>query len=302
MQPDQSTVTVVMQVTPLQPTFGLRRILVYTLITVSFAASMWVNQAKAETVTPADFQAFIDSDARQDDRVRDIYRHPAATLAFFDVEPDMSVVEIWPGGGWYADILGPYLSDHGQYVAAHFDPDSDVEYFRNSRARFAAKVTRQPKRFGSATLTVFDPGSEQAIAPDGSADRVLSFRNVHNWYMRGGGDERVLAAFKTFYRALKPGGVLGIVEHRLAADRPLVDQQRSGYLHQDYVIRMAEQAGFILQASSEINANPADSTRYPEGVWTLPPSYRLGEQDRARYQAIGESDRMTLKFIKPVRS
>jgi predicted methyltransferase len=279
--------------------FRLGRRCLDGLIVVSLASVVSVSQADVKAASAADFATVLASDVRQHDRLRDAFRHPAETLAFFDLQADMTVVEIWPGGGWYADILGPFLAQQGQYYAAHFDPDSPVGYFRNSRERFEAKMASQPGSFGSTTLTVFAPGSDHAIAPDGSADRVLSFRNVHNWYMRGG-DEQVLAAFETFYRALKPGGILGVVEHRLAADRPLADQQSSGYMNQAYVIRMAQQVGFTLAASSEVNANPADTTRHPKGVWTLPPSYRLGDQDRDRYQEIGESDRMTLKFIKPV--
>ncbi|MEO6699827.1 MAG: hypothetical protein ABIR53_08685, partial [Paraperlucidibaca sp.] len=145
----------------------------------------------------------------------------------------------------------------------------------------------------------FNPPTYVDIAPVGSVDRVLTFRNIHNWYMQEGEDDRVLAAFSSFYKALKPGGILGVVEHRLPQTRPSSDQADSGYMHEDYVIDLAQQAGFKLVAKSDINANSADSTLHPKGVWTLPPTLRLGDQQRDHYLAIGESDRMTLKFIKP---
>ncbi len=231
---------------------------------------------------------------------RDPWRHPAETLEFFELAPDQHVVEIWPGaGGWYTEILAPYLRSHGRLYAAQFNADSPAQFFRQSRARFEAALAAAPERYDRVVLTTFDPPDHVEIAPAGSADRVLTFRNVHNWYMRGGGDARVIAAFEGMYRALKPGGLLGVVDHRLPEGRPLSDQEASGYLRQDYVIDMAERAGFEWVASSEINANPRDTADHPEGVWTLPPTLRLGETDRAHYQAIGESDRMTLKFRKP---
>ncbi len=231
---------------------------------------------------------------------RDTWRHPQDTLEFFGIRADMSVVEIWPGAaGWYTEILAPYLREHGQLYAAHFNADSSAQFFRESRAAFEAKLAVNPERYDRVRLTSFNPPQYVDIAPPGSADAVLTFRNVHNWYMRGGGDERVLQAFQAMHRALKPGGLLGVVDHRLPAQRALTDQEASGYMRQDYVIDLAQRAGFVLEAASEINANPRDGADHPEGVWTLPPSLRLGDKDRERYLAIGESDRMTLRFRKP---
>ena len=234
-----------------------------------------------------------------DNKARDRYRHPAQTLAFFGVEPDMTLVEIWPGGGWYTEILAPYLRKEGKLYAAHFSPDSSRDYFRQSRKTFLEKLEADPAHYDRVEVTRFDPPKETGIAPPASADRVLTFRNVHNWYMRGGGKERLSAAFDSFYTALKPGGILGIVDHRLPGDRPLADQEESGYMRQDYVIEQAEAAGFELVAKSAINNNPRDTADHPAGVWTLPPSLRLDEENREHYKAIGESDRMTLKFVKP---
>ena len=231
---------------------------------------------------------------------RDLYRHPAETLEFFGIRPDMTVVEIWPGaGGWYTEILAPLLRDKGKLYAAQFNEDSSSAFYRESRESFIAKFRAKPDIYDRLTVTAFNPPQYMTIAPANSADLVLTFRNVHNWYMRGGGDDRVIDAFKAMYQALKPGGVLGVVDHRLAAHRSLSEQEASGYMSQDYVIGMATKAGFELVASAEINANPKDSADHPAGVWSLPPSLRMGETARDHYLAIGESDRMTLKFRKP---
>lgn len=227
---------------------------------------------------------------------RDNSRHPAETLAFFAVEPSMSVVEIWPGAGWYTEILAPLLRDQGQLYAAHFDPASSVAFFQRSLAAFQNKLAATPELYGHVTLTTFNPPAETAIAPAGSADRVLTFRNVHNW-AKGGHTE---AAFAAFFAALKPGGILGVVEHRAPAGRALPEQIATGYMTEEYVIGQAEQAGFQLMERTEINANPQDTADHPAGVWSLPPTLRdVDGSDRSHYQRIGESDRMTLKFIKP---
>lgn len=229
-------------------------------------------------------------------RERDPYRNPVQTLEFFGIEPDMTVVEIWPGGGWYAEILGPYLKDKGQYVAAGFNENSEVEFFRKGSKRFRKLVASRSPEFGTEVkITSFEPPSELDIIEPGTADAVLTFRNVHNWMAHGGVD----AAFSSFFKALKPGGILGVVEHRASSDVKQDPKAEGGYVRQDYVISLAEKAGFKLVASSEINSNPKDTKDYPKGVWTLPPTLRLKDTDKAKYLAIGESDRMTLKFVKP---
>ncbi len=207
----------------------------------------------------------------------------------------MTVVEIWPGGaGWYTEILAPFLKDRGKLYAAHFAGDSSVPYFQKNLKKFVNKIKIQPEIYGKLELTELDPPKKQVIAPEASADRVLTFRNVHNW-MKNGTAEKV---FQAMYKALKPGGILGIVEHRGNDSLPQDPKALTGYVREDYVIELAQKSGFILLAKSEINANPKDTKSHPKGVWTLPPTLRLKEQDREKYQAIGESDRMTLKFIK----
>ncbi len=227
---------------------------------------------------------------------RDEYRNPSKTLAFFDVKPDHHVVEVWPGsGGWYTEILAPYLKNNGKLYAAHFSPDSPVAYFRKSLAKFNQKITQNPDIFEDVVVSVLQPGVKIEVAPAASVDRVLTFRNVHNW-VKGGYEQRV---FDEFYDILKPGGLLGIVEHRATPGTALKDMISSGYMTEAAVKDYAAKAGFEFVDSSEINANTSDTTNHPKGVWSLPPTLRLGEQDRDYYLSIGESDRMTLLFKKP---
>ncbi|CAH9053122.1 hypothetical protein PSECIP111951_00757 [Pseudoalteromonas holothuriae] len=229
-------------------------------------------------------------------QTRDQYRNPVETLAFFGLQSNMTVVEIAPGGGWYSEILAPALKGQGTFYAAHFPADSEVGYYQRSLSGFKEKVASD-ERFSEVKITEFSPISHLDIAPASSADMVLTFRNVHNWYMQKD-HQGVLSAFKAFNKALKPGGILGVVEHRLPESRDSADQKRSGYMKQSYVVDIAKQAGFELVAQSDINANPNDSADHPKGVWTLPPRLALGEEQAAKYKAIGESDRMTLKFKK----
>ncbi|MGA0024715.1 MAG: class I SAM-dependent methyltransferase [Burkholderiales bacterium] len=229
-------------------------------------------------------------------RLRDKYRHPRETLQFFGLKPGLTVVEIWPGGGWYSEIIGPVLRDGGKYYLAHYaieDPGL-AGWQREVREKQQQRVTEQSAIYGKPVFTSFGPPEHSAIAPAGSADMVLTFRNVHNWSSRKADQ----AAFNAFYAALKPGGVLGVVEHRAKPGTTFERMVKTGYMTEAYVIELAERAGFKLLEKSEINANPKDSTDHPNGVWTLPPMMR-GRLDPEKYRAIGESDRMTLKFAKP---
>lgn len=226
---------------------------------------------------------------------RNTARHPLATLELFGLEPDMTVLEALPGGLWYAEIIAPYVREEGQYIAASYDvtlpdrPDYQIRLHDAMVERFAA----EPETFGGARIAKLSPPGSVDLGSPGSVDLVLTFRNMHGW-VRDGVEDEVLAAF---YEVLKPGGVLGIVQHRAG---PRSDPEKFiGYLAEERVIAMAEAAGFELEARSEINANPRDTADHPGGVWTLPPTLRLGDEDRARYEAIGESDRMTLRFRKP---
>jgi len=226
---------------------------------------------------------------------RDRYRHPAQTLDFFGVNPTDIVVEIWPSGGWYTEILAPYLAAGGGklYAAAPDWGRSGMDKLKTANAGLYGPVTL-------VDFPVFAAGS--ARVPDGTADVVVTFRNVHNWrmgYHRDDKQDYSAEAFRQMYLMLKPGGILGIEDHRLPETASADRERTSGYIKTSTVRKLAEAAGFKLVASSEINANPKDTADWPEGVWTLPPSLRLGDKDRERYLAIGESDRMTLKFVKP---
>ena len=225
-------------------------------------------------------------------RARDPYRHPVETLNFFGLKPTMTVVEITPSGGWYTEIIAPFLRDQGHYFAAGSFPGT--EGGAKAVAKFKAKLEADPGSYMNVKTTVFGKGHYD-IAPLGSADMVLTFRNIHNFYIGGYAPE----AFNAFFAALKHGGVLGIEEHRLPEDKPDAMQKTSGYMKVSTVKALAEAAGFKFVAASPVNANPKDTHDYPKGVWTLPPTYEEGDTDRAKYTAVGESDRMTLKFVKP---
>ena len=228
---------------------------------------------------------------------RDVWRHPMETLSFMGIKPDMTVVEISPGGGWYTEILAPYLRDKGQLILAASDPASSNDYSRRSAERLKTKLDAKPAVYDKVKLGVFEPPAKLSYASAGSADLVLTFRNVHNWAANS--DAVTTAVFQSMFDTLKPGGVLGVVDHRLPPNRQFDPKFESGYVHVAYVLRIAQSVGFKLQDQSEINANPKDTADHPNGVWALPPTYANKDKDRARFEAIGESDRMTLKFVKP---
>jgi predicted methyltransferase len=218
-------------------------------------------------------------------------------LELFGVTPESKVIEIWPGGGWYAEILAPYASKHGSYTGAInnpnvFEKESTKAYYLKQNTALRDKFAAKPDVYGKANLVEIDP-AKPVLGKPGSADVVLTFRNVHNWRMA----KQAEGMFAGFYDVLKKGGTLGVVEHRAAKD--VADDDKSGYVSEAQVIALATQAGFKLVGKSEINANPKDTKDYPGGVWTLPPTYGAGDKDKEKYAAIGESDRMTLKFVKP---
>ncbi|MBM4260341.1 MAG: class I SAM-dependent methyltransferase [Deltaproteobacteria bacterium] len=225
--------------------------------------------------------------------VRDGYRHPVETLAFFGVKETSTVVEILPGSrGYYLEILAPYLRARGLYIAANRDELAAPRYLEDHQ-KFLARLKEDPPLFDKVQVTKFNADMHE-IAKPGSADFVLTFRNLHNWVERN----EVDGALRAFHKALKPGGVLGVVDHRGRTSIPQEAQMTSGYVREDYAINLIEKFGFKLTGKSEVNANPKDTKDYPDGVWTLPPSFRLGDKDKAKYQAIGESDRFTHRYVK----
>jgi predicted methyltransferase len=273
----------------------MKQIPLAILVAISFCYISF-SYAAVDKPTLTSLQQIIKGKHRsEENKHRDQYRHPEQTLAFFDVKDNMTVVEIWPGKGWYTEILAPYLRDNGKLYAAHFSPDNQEAHFKDTLKAYLDKLHKHPKLYDKVEITVLQPPKELQIAPDGSADRILTFRNVHNWMK----NDQAAAVFSAMFKALKPGGILGIVEHRGSPIKPQDTQATSGYVNEDYIIALARKAGFEFLAKSEINANPKDTKNHPEGVWTLPPSLWLKDKDKEKYLAIGESDRMTIKFIKP---
>lgn len=244
-------------------------------------------------------QQVVSSDFRQDKNVtRDNYRHPSETLNFFEIKPTDTVIELWPGGGWYAEILAPYLAVEGQYVAGNFDTKTDDEkkkqgYRVKSGIKFEGWLKEHRDVVGKATTVTFEPPKYYELGKENSVDSVLTFRNLHNWAMKG----HLEPVFESAFNVLKPGGTFGVVEHRA---NPGMDA-KTGYMDEAEVIALAEKVGFTLAAKSEINANSKDTKDHPKGVWSLPPRLALEDQDKEKYLAIGESDRMTLKFIKNIQ-
>jgi predicted methyltransferase len=247
----------------------------------------------AQAQTPDTFRPMLAAAHRSANNVvRDPYRHPAETIAFFGIQANSTVVEILPGsGGYYMEILAPWLKDKGLYIAAN--RDGSLPQYIPDHQKLLKRLSDETALYGQVQVTSFR-ADRHAIAPAGTADAVISFRNLHNWLLDGELD----ASLSAFHKALKPGGVLGIVDHRGRTDQTQAQQIASGYVREDEAIALIEKAGFQLQARSEINANPLDTKDHPEGVWTLPPSFRLKDKDRAKYTAIGESDRFTLRFVK----
>jgi predicted methyltransferase len=249
--------------------------------------------AKKPTADAALLKAVSDPARSAKYVARDPFRHPAEELAFFGVKPNMTVVEVWPGGGYWTEILGPYLKGSGHLLAAvPVKGESDEE--DKTTAAWRTRIEQQKDRYGTVKITGLGK-DHYDVAPPGSVDLIVTFRNFHNWMDGGYSDE----ALKGMYTALKPGGILGIEDHRGRDDQPQDPHAKSGYVRQDYTIEAARKAGFEFVGASEINANPKDTKDYPEGVWTLPPTLALGDKDRAKYVAIGESDNYVLKFRKP---
>ena len=234
-----------------------------------------------------------------ENKARDKFRRPKETLSFFGFRTDMTVVEIWPGGGWYTEILAPALKENGTLYAAHFSVNPAYAYQRRYFGSFLTKAGESPDIYRDVIITAMDFPYELDIAPHGSADLVVTFRNAHNWVSSDYHETSAQLAFRAMYDVLKPGGVLGIVAHRWPDAATEDPHAEDGYVSEERLIALAEDVGFEFAGRSDHNRNPKDSHQHPEGVWTLPPSLALGEQDREKYLAIGESDRLTIKFVKP---
>ena len=276
-----------------QPITGLA--IVATALTLAACAT-------SESITDKDIATTVNLDAAlagehrsAANSARDGWRHPAETLGFFGLTPELTVMEIWPGGGWYTEVLAPYLRDNGTYIAAGWDPDSEIPFIKNAVVAYQEKLAGNPAVYDKVQMGVLMPPSKLAPVPAGTVDLVVTFRNIHNWMPR---DSQAMM-LEAMYNALKPGGVLGVVEHRGNPDVEQDPKAKTGYVNEQFAIDLIEATGFVLDGKAEINANAADTKDHPEGVWTLPPTLRLKEQDQDKYLAIGESDRFTLRFVKP---
>ena len=264
------------------------------LLVAALAAIAVFSQLPAQAQDPGGLAPQLAAPHRTAANVaRDGFRHPLEVLVVFGVKEDSTVVEILPGsGGYYMEILAPYLKDRGLYIAANRDGAAPPQYLADQQ-KLLARLKVEPALYGKVLVTQFNADLHE-IAPPGSADFVLTFRNLHNWIER----REIDGALRAFHKALKPGGVLGVVDHRGRTDLTQEAQMKTGYVRQDFAVALIEKAGFKLVGAAEVNANPRDTKDHPEGVWTLPPTYRLKDKDRAKYEAIGESDRFTLKFMK----
>lgn len=261
------------------------------MLSAAFICTIYVQPVLANNP----LQEVIDGAQRSEvNKSRDVARHPEETLEFFGIQPSMTVVELSPGAGWYTEILAPYLRSQGQLIAAFPDPQSESDYARKSVARLLKKLNDDPAIYDKVKTATFEPPAKLNFAANNSVDMVLTFRNIHNWLP--GGDDNMKLLFKNVYLSLKKGGVFGVVEHRLSEGKK--QNAKDGYVSPDYVIQLAKSVGFKLAAVSEINANPRDTADHKGGVWALPPTLVNKEEDKQKYAAIGESDRMTLKFVK----
>jgi predicted methyltransferase len=249
-----------------------------------------------QTTTDA-LTAILAGDQRTaEERARDVYRHPKETLLFFGIRPEMSVLEVWPEPGWYTQVIAPLVREKGKYYAAVIAPDPTDKHITQRLADYRASLAARADLYDRVSVVSFPADGGDAVPP-GSVDMVVTFRNIHNWMARDAAPQ----AFASMFKALKPGGVLGVVEHRGNPASPQDPHAKSGYVNEEFAIHLIEAAGFRLVAKSEVNANPKDTKDYEQGVWTLPPTYRLGARDHDKYAAIGESDRFTLRFVKPAR-
>lgn len=273
------------------------------LLVLAASAAPWLS-ASAQTLD-AETSAAIDAaltGAHRSERnqARDQYRHAKATLTFFGLRRDMTVVEIWPGGGWYTEVLAPVLRGAGKLYAATYGLNPPFPYQRAELGTLLGKFAQYPQVYDEVVLTTLAFPHELEIAPPASVDLVVTFRNVHNWFDPGYGREANRLAFIAMYDALKPGGILGVVDHRWPDAASEDPQAANGYMSEERTIAFAQAAGFELVGRSDVNRNSRDTHDHPGGVWSLPPDLALGERDRQKYLGIGESDRFTLKFRKPV--
>jgi predicted methyltransferase len=275
-------------------TASMMRKLLVVLLAAATSVTAWSEEM---TVAASIEQAMWGEHRSEANMARNRYRHPVGTLDFLGLEPGMTVLEIWPGGGWYTEILAPVLRYRGHFIVATWDPavEGQPNYRYEQPLQMQATFAANPDIYDQVETIYFSPPESASLGDANAVDLVLTFRNAHGWVGAGQAQD----IFNEFARVLRPGGVLGLVQHRAADGTDPAETVRNGYVSEAAIIALAEQAGLVLEARSEINANPRDTRDHPEGVWTLPPGFSLGDTDREKYAAIGESDRMTLRFRKP---
>ena len=268
-------------------------------IILSVVTMLLSSTVFADNVTFAEQVAMgVQGDHRSEsNKARDQYRHPAETLEFFGIEDGNTVMEIWPGGGWYTEILAPAMRDHGKLIIATWDPEVEGQpaYRYELPKKMEENFAQHPEIYDQVTFEYFSPPDSPSLGEAGSLDAIVTFRNTHGWISAGQAQD----IFNEFARVLKPGGILGVVQHRADDGSDPELSAKQGYVSEAAVKEIAAKAGFEFEASSEINANPKDTKDHPKGVWTLPPGHATGDGDKDKYAAIGESDRMTLRFRKP---
>lgn len=265
----------------------MKKVLIFTMAALLMVCGLQAGDKALKKAVKSEHRG-------EENKARDAFRKPYETLAFFGIEKDMTVIEIWPGSGWYSEIIAPYLKNEGKLIAAVYDrnPETARPWMLDLWRDYEANLVKHPERNGEIEVVDLSTNGDSTLAPEGSVDMILDFRNAHNW-IRWGGDAMAAGWFKV----LKPGGVVGIVDHHLADDKTY--NPKNGYIHEKQIIELMEKHGFVLAARSDHLANPKDTMDHPQGVWTLPPTLALGEQDRDTYVKIGESNRMALKFVKP---
>ena len=271
----------------------MQRLFSAVIVMICSTAAMAGGHTAGERIA----KAMVGEHRSEANIARNEYRHPLETLEFFGLEDGMTVMEIWPGGGWYTEVLAPAVRDHGKLVIATWDPavEGQPEYRYSLPKKMQETFDNNPAIYDQVETVYYSPPESASLGESGSVDMVLTFRNTHGWVNAGLAQD----IYNEFARVLKPGGVLGVVQHRAADGTDPAETAKTGYVSEEAIKAFATNAGLVFEASSEINANPEDSHDHPKGVWTLPPSLRLGDEDKEKYLAIGESDRMTLRFRKP---
>jgi len=274
----------------------MKKIILTALTAISIIVTPWVNAMDTELSTK--IKTAMQGDHRSDkNKARNDYRHPLGTLEFFGLKSNMTVLEIAPGGGWYTEILAPAMRDTGVYIAGSYDVkvEGQPKYRYRQHKNLLKQIADQPELYGQIQVANYSPPESRDLWQENSVDMVLTFRSSHGWTREGLIDD----VYADFFRVIKPGGVLGVVQHRAPEGGDAVEWAKKGYVPETRIIKAAENAGFVLAGKSEVNANSKDLKDHDEGVWRLPPTLALGEEDREKYLAIGESDRMTLRFTKP---